>query len=141
MAANIIINAHSPIPAKKEEPWKENWEPKYQIPRNTKRTAAIPAIVTSILNPGIETHLFIICRLFYKSFLAKSPLRLTTLIDPPKGQISKRCREHSFGSGAISNSCRHGTVTGYGLLISGNTDTIVPCCRAGRRIFPQTRRF
>ncbi|MCL4337693.1 MAG: hypothetical protein M1129_05235 [Candidatus Thermoplasmatota archaeon] len=25
----------------------------------------------------------------------------------------EKCRKHSFGSGAISNSCRHGTVTGF----------------------------
>ena len=114
MAASMMMNAHSPIPAKNEEPWNENCDPKYQIPRNTKSTAAMPAMVISTLNPAIETHQNIICIPFYKSFSAKSQSRLTTFAGSLKRMSCNLCRKHSFGSGAISNSCRHEELTGNG---------------------------
>jgi hypothetical protein len=71
--------------------------------------------ICNILTPLIETPRPIIYTELYNSFPAEahgdSPIFCAA--ERSLSFQYEKCRKHSVGSGAISNSCRYGAVTGY----------------------------
>ena len=115
---------HQPVGGNETAPYiTEYHEPFLIIRTNPRENNPIITTSSTILSGqsfSDKAHQDIMLELIYQSFPAKGTGRLTTFSGPLKGLASKKCREHSVVPGAISNSCRHGTETGYGFDLAAH---------------------